>query len=54
MDVLDDNDSASHFHNLLQGGNHTAPVMALDVCLTKPIVVTIGEDRVLRIWSYIK
>ncbi|CAM9950291.1 unnamed protein product, partial [Scytosiphon promiscuus] len=52
MDVLDD--GGNHFHTLLQGGNHTAPVVALDVCLTRPIVVTVGEDRVLRIWSYLK
>lgn len=52
MDVL--NDDGNHFHTLLQGGNHTAPVVAMDVCLTKPIAVTVGEDRILRIWSYLK
>lgn len=52
MDVLDD--GGHHFDTLLQGGNHTAAAIALDVCLTKPIVVTVGEDRVLRIWSYLK
>lgn len=52
MDVLDE--GGNHFHTLLPGGNHTSPVVALDVCLTKPIVVTVGEDRVLRVWSYLK
>ncbi|CAB1097150.1 unnamed protein product [Ectocarpus sp. CCAP 1310/34] len=52
MDVLDE--GSNHFHPLLQGGNHTSPVVALDVCLTKPIVVTVGGDRVLRVWSYLK
>lgn len=52
MDVLDD--EGNHFQSLLQGGNHTAPVVAIDACLTKPIVVTVGDDRVLRVWSYLK
>lgn len=52
MDVLDD--QGNHFHSLLQGGNHIAPVVAIDACLTKPIVVTVGEDRMLRVWSYLR
>lgn len=52
MDVLDE--GVNHFQTLLQGGNHTAPVASMDACLTKPIVVTVGEDRVLRVWNYLK
>lgn len=52
IDVLDDGDD--HFSALLQGGNHTARVVALDVCLTRPIAVTVGQDRVLRVWNYLK
>jgi WD40 repeat protein len=36
------------------GGFHKGPILALDVCSMRPIVVTSGMDRTLRVWNYIK
>lgn len=38
----------------LSGGFHKGPILALDVCSMRPIVITSGMDRTLRLWNYIK
>lgn len=32
---------------------HTGPITGLDVCVRKPIVVTCGQDKTIRVWNYI-
>ena len=32
---------------------HTGPITGLDVCVRKPIVVTCGTDKTIRVWNYI-
>lgn len=33
-------------------GYHSSSVIALDTCYSRPIVVSCGKDRVLKIWNY--
>lgn len=32
---------------------HTGPITGLDVCVRKPIVVTCGQDKTIRVWNYL-
>ncbi|CAN0224279.1 unnamed protein product, partial [Discosporangium mesarthrocarpum] len=52
IDVLDENEN--HFQTLLPGGNHVGAVLGMSGCVAKPVVVTVGADRSLRVWNYIK
>eukprot|EP00930_Biecheleria_cincta_P085307 TRINITY_DN746_c0_g1_i2.p1 TRINITY_DN746_c0_g1~~TRINITY_DN746_c0_g1_i2.p1 ORF type:complete len:1283 (-),score=294.40 TRINITY_DN746_c0_g1_i2:68-3874(-) len=33
---------------------HSGPILGLDVCVRKPLVVTCGGDKSVRIWNYIE
>jgi cilia- and flagella-associated protein 57 len=33
---------------------HCGPVMGLDICIRKPLVVTCGVDKSVRIWNYLE
>jgi WD40 repeat protein/chromosome segregation ATPase len=35
-------------------GFHCGPVTGLDVCVRKPLVVTCGADRTVRVWNYLE
>jgi WD40 repeat protein len=32
--------------------NHTGPITGLDICVRKPIIVTCGADKTVRVWNY--
>eukprot|EP00913_Durusdinium_trenchii_P002841 g2629.t1 len=32
---------------------HTGPIFGLDVCVRKPLVVTCGTDKTVRIWNFV-
>jgi cilia- and flagella-associated protein 57 len=49
-DLLKTEESA--FENVLTSF-HTGPIMGLDVCVRKPLVVTCGKDMSVRIWNYL-
>mmetsp|Transcript_9007 Transcript_9007/g.25093 ORF Transcript_9007/g.25093 Transcript_9007/m.25093 type:complete len:1245 (-) Transcript_9007:111-3845(-) len=33
---------------------HSGPILGLDVCVRKPLVVTCGADKSVRIWNYVE
>eukprot|EP00927_Polykrikos_kofoidii_P044410 TRINITY_DN38389_c0_g1_i1.p1 TRINITY_DN38389_c0_g1~~TRINITY_DN38389_c0_g1_i1.p1 ORF type:complete len:1288 (+),score=271.17 TRINITY_DN38389_c0_g1_i1:192-4055(+) len=33
---------------------HSGPILGLDICVRKPLVVTCGSDRSVRIWNYVE
>lgn len=38
----------------IYGGFHSAPITGIDVCIQRPLIVTISrEDSTIRIWNYI-
>ncbi|CAM9422149.1 unnamed protein product, partial [Choristocarpus tenellus] len=52
VDVLDEGEN--HFHMLLPGGNHVGAVVDMSACMMKPVVATVGADRSLRVWNFLK
>ncbi|KAG5187053.1 WD40-repeat-containing domain protein, partial [Tribonema minus] len=52
VDALDE--SADHFVSLLPGGTHCGAVVAADVAVHKPLLATVGADRRLRVWNYLR
>ncbi len=33
---------------------HVGPINGLDVCIRKPLVVTVGADKTVRVWNYLE
>ena len=51
VDILDADDDAAfsdHFAHVAPGGLHYGAVLALDLCLHKPLVATVGVDGTVR------
>ena len=36
------------------GSFHVGEITGLDVCVRKPLIVTCGNDKTIRIWNYIE
>merc|ERR1719456_200154 len=34
-------------------GFHVGPILGMDVCIRKPLVVTCGTDKTVRVWNYV-
>merc|ERR1719331_1954200 len=34
-------------------GFHVGPILGMDVCIRKPLVVTCGMDKTVRVWNYV-
>lgn len=41
-----------HFTFFASGGFHHAAITGLDVCVRKPLLITCGADKTLRMWNY--
>ena len=50
IDILKPDDH--HFSLYASGGFHSSSISGLDVCVRKPLVMTCGADRTLRLWNY--
>ena len=50
IDILKPDDH--HFTLYASGGFHSSSISGLDVCVRKPLVMTCGADRTLRLWNY--
>jgi hypothetical protein len=35
-------------------GFHVGPILGMDVCVRKPLVVTCGSDKTVRVWNYVE
>jgi len=33
---------------------HVGPILGMDVCVRKPLIVTCGQDKTVRIWNYLE
>jgi len=54
VDVMAESDAAASIVPVSPGGLHSGSVIALSTCLQKPYVASVGSDRTLRIWNYVK
>lgn len=45
-------DNTSHTATLVAGGFHDQNIIAADIALDRPIVVTIASDNTARVWNY--
>ncbi|KDO22382.1 hypothetical protein SPRG_21013 [Saprolegnia parasitica CBS 223.65] len=50
IDVVQD--STTEFRDLIPNGMHAGAILAVDVCLQKPLLVSCGVDKSLRSWNY--
>ncbi|OQR89992.1 WD domain-containing protein [Thraustotheca clavata] len=50
IDVVQD--GAAEFRDLIPNGSHSGPILTIDVCIQKPILVTCGVDKTIRSWNY--
>ena len=41
-----------HFAFFASGGFHHAAITGIDVCVRKPLLITCGADKTLRMWNY--
>ncbi|CAN0154236.1 unnamed protein product, partial [Phaeothamnion confervicola] len=42
------------FEPVVGGGTHAGAVLSLDACTQRPVVATLGADRVIRVWNYLR
>ena len=55
MDADDDAGFSEHFSHVGSGGLHSGGIVALDICLHKPLIATVGEtDKTVRVWNYLR
>lgn len=47
-------EEAPLFDQLLGAGFHNGSVTGLDVCVRRPLVVTCGVDKTVRVWNYME
>jgi hypothetical protein len=52
VDALEE--AGEHFTPLITGGTHSGAVVALDAAAAKPLLATVGTDRKLRVWNYLR
>ena len=50
IDILKADDQ--HFTFFSSGGFHHGSITGLDVCVRKPLLITCGTDKTLRMWNY--
>jgi cilia- and flagella-associated protein 57 len=53
VDMLEEG-SPTPFVDLHRGGFHFGAIHAMDICLQRPIVVTAGADKTIRVWNYLR
>jgi len=53
VDMLEEGAVAS-FVDVFKGGFHQGAIHAMDICVQKSIAVTVGADRTIRVWNYIR
>ncbi|CAD7922808.1 unnamed protein product [Amoebophrya sp. A25] len=53
-ELLNADDKSKSLFEPLLSGFHSGPVHGMDVCLRKPIVVTCGSDKTIRVWNYLE
>jgi len=54
IDMIEENEVEENFIDVSPGGLHQGAIIDLDICMQKPLIVTCGSDRTVRIWNYIK
>jgi hypothetical protein len=52
VDALEE--AGEHFTPLITGDTHSGAVVALDAAAAKPLLATVGTDRKLRVWNYLR
>ena len=53
VDMLEEG-AVAPFVDVFKGGFHVGAIHAMDICVQKPIVVTVGSDRTIRVWNYLR
>ena len=51
IDIMEEGDN--NFTELSTRGFHSGKVLAMDLCLQKPFLVTCCEDQTIRVWNYL-
>jgi len=51
-DLLKSGDDLAQVEPMLTGF-HVGPILGMDVCIRKPLVVTCGMDKTVRVWNYV-
>ncbi|GMH81547.1 hypothetical protein TrVE_jg1075 [Triparma verrucosa] len=54
VDMIDEAQAESSFLDIIPGGSHEGSIINTSVCAQKPLLATVGSDRTVRIWNYIK
>ena len=39
--------------DILGTNNHQGPITGLDICIRKPLIVTVSTDKSVRLWNYL-
>ena len=54
VDMIDESSAEESFLDIIPGGSHEGGIINTSVCAQKPILATVGSDRTVRIWNYVK
>jgi len=54
IDMIDESEVEDNFLDVSPGGLHQGSIIDMDLCMQKPLLVTVGADRTVRIYNYVK
>jgi len=52
--MIEESEAVSRFIDVIPGGTHEGAIIDSSLCQQKPLLATVGADRTVRIWNYLK
>eukprot|EP00520_Triparma_pacifica_P017342 CAMPEP_0118652876 /NCGR_PEP_ID=MMETSP0785-20121206/11546_1 /TAXON_ID=91992 /ORGANISM="Bolidomonas pacifica, Strain CCMP 1866" /LENGTH=1434 /DNA_ID=CAMNT_0006545411 /DNA_START=134 /DNA_END=4435 /DNA_ORIENTATION=+ len=54
VDMIDESEAEKRFIDVIPGGTHEGAIIDSSLCAQKPLLATVGGDKSVRLWNYLK
>ena len=54
VDMIEETEAENSFVSVIPGGTHEGSIIDSSICALKPLVATVGSDRTVRLWNYLR